>query len=306
MTVAAPLDPPKDRILAGVALSLSAIFLLAMMDVAVKWLSAGYTTVELVFWRGLFGLIPIAVFIAASGGLPTLRTGRPLIHAGRGLLHLGAVFCFFYAFSVMPLADAYAIAFSAPLFITALSVPTLGERVGVHRWSAVGVGFVGVLIVFRPWEGFGGGGLDPIGAAAALAGALFFALLAISIRWLGRTESSQATIAYSNLVVVCVSGIALLTQPALPAASDLILFFGAGLLGGAGIICMTYAFRLAPPSLLSPFEYTAMVWGILFGVLLFGDWPDRWMLIGSAVVVLSGLYILYRETRATRARPGAR
>lgn len=303
MTVVAPLNPPQDRILAGVALSLGAILLLSVMDVAVKWLSAGYDTVELVFWRGLFGLIPIVVFVAVSGGIPTLRTNKPLIHAGRGLLHLGAVFCFFYAFSVMPLADAYAIAFSAPLFITALSVPMLGERVGRHRWTAVGIGFVGVLIVLRPWEGLGNDGLDPLGAAAALVGALFFALIAISIRWLGRTDSSQATITYSNLVVVIVSGALMWTQPTLPAVSDLIVFVSAGLLGGAGIICMTYAFRLAPPSLLSPFEYTAIVWGLLFGVLLFGDWPDRWMLTGCAVVVLAGLYIVYRETRATRAGP---
>lgn len=304
MTAASVAAPAKDRVAAGILLVLGAVLLLSMMDVVVKWMSTGYTTVELVFWRGLFGLLPIIAFIAVSGGLTVLRTKKPLVHLGRGLLNLGALFCFFYAFSVMPLADAYAIASSAPLFITALSVPFLGERVGVHRWSAVVIGFFGVLIVFRPWEGTEDGGLHILGATATLLGALFFAFMAISNRWLGRNDTSQAIMLYSNLVVVGTSGVAMaILAPGLPPLADLGLFFCAGLLGGAGVICMTHAFRIAPPSALSPFDYTGIVWGIFFGLLLFDDWPDPYMLIGSVVIMTSGLYILYREARAVRARP---
>lgn len=273
-----------------------AILMLSVMDVLIKWLSADYSTVQIVAFRSGFGLVPVLFMVARSGGLTALQTKRWSAHLLRGLIGLATALCFFYAFSVMPLADAYAIAFAAPLMITALSVPMLGEAVGLRRWLAVIVGFVGVVIMLRPGTA-GIGEMFDIGAIAAIAGTLFFSLTLILIRKMSRTETNAAIIFHAGIVILAGSLALLPFGFVMPSWEDFLLLALVGLMGGMGGIAMTEALRYASVAILAPFDYTAMIWAVAFGYVLWADLPDVWTLTGSAIVVASGLYILHRETR---------
>lgn len=283
--------------LTGILLFIGTIFCFGVMDTLIKYLSGAYDTWQVMFFRAFFALAPLAVLVARAGGISALRTQRPLSHIARALIGVAAVFCFFYSFGHMPLADVYAISFAAPLIITALSVPLLGEPVGPRRWTAVVVGFVGVMVMLRP----GAGVVSPV-AFVALAGTLFYALTMIFVRKLSRTESNAAIIFYFMATLAVVAGVAMVPVWRTPGPFDLILLIAIGIVGGIAQITMTQAFRLASPSLLAPFEYTGMIWAAGFGYLVFGDVPDRAIWIGSAIVIGSGLYILHRETVTARER----
>ncbi|MEQ8966481.1 MAG: DMT family transporter [Azospirillaceae bacterium] len=290
--------------LRAIGLYCMAILVLSLMDVAIKWLSADYHTLQILFFRAGFAMIPLAFLVARGGGIAALRTRRPGAHLLRGLVGTATAFSFFFSFAYLPLADAYAIAFAAPLFVTALSVPLLGERVGARRWSAVAVGFCGVLLIVRP----GGGGIDgfvSIGAAAALAGAFGYALMVGLMRLHSRTESPAAITVYPTLVTLAVSGLLLAGVWTRPSLADLGLLAVTGILGGVGTILLAAALRGGPVAVLAPFEYSAMVWGVAFGFAIWGDLPDGWTWAGTAVVVASGLYILHREHRRGGTAPTA-
>lgn len=278
--------------LIGIAWFQVAILCFAVMDAAIKYLTADFGTWQIMFFRGFFSLIPIAVLVARSGGgLGTLRTRRPLSHVGRALVGIAAAFCFFYAYSLMPLADAYAIGFAGPLFMTALSVPVLGEKVGWRRWLAVLVGFTGVLVMLRPGQGvLSLEALVPLGAAA------FYALTMLYVRVLARTESNAAITFYFVVTMSAVAAIAMIPEWRTPQGWQWGLLVMVGVIGGVAQIAFTQAFRLTSPSLLAPFEYTAMIWAVLFGFVLFGDIPDKAIWIGGGIVVAAGLYIIHRET----------
>lgn len=277
--------------LAGIAWFQLAILCFGVMDAAIKYLTADFGTWQIMFFRGFFSLIPIAVLIRQSGGLATLRTRQPLSHVGRALVGIAAAFCFFYAYAIMPLADVYAIGFAGPLFMTALSVPVLGEKVGWRRWIAVLVGFAGVMVMLRPGEG-----LLTLTALIPLGAAAFYALTMLYIRVLARTESNAAITFYFVVTMSAVAGIAMIPDWRMPVGWQWGLLVMVGVIGGVAQIAFTQAFRLTSPSLLAPFEYTAMIWAVLFGYLLFGDVPDRAIWIGSAIVIAAGLYIIHRET----------
>jgi drug/metabolite transporter (DMT)-like permease len=281
-----------------------AILCFAVMDAAIKYLTADFGTWQIMFFRGFFSLVPIAVLVARSGGVGTLRSRRPLSHVGRALVGIVAAFCFFYAYSLMPLADAYAIGFAGPLFMTALSVPVLGEKVGWRRWLAVLVGFTGVLVMLRP-----GQGVLSLEALVPLAAAAFYALTMLYVRILARTESNAAITFYFVVTMSAVAAIAMIPEWRTPQGWQWPLLIMVGVIGGVAQIAFTQAFRLTSPSLLAPFEYTAMIWAVLFGFVLFGDIPDKAIWIGGGIVVAAGLYIIHRETllhrQATVAVPAA-
>ena len=273
-----------------------AILLLSVMDVLIKWLSAEYSTVQIVFFRALFGMVPMMLLIPRSGGLAALKTRRWPLHALRGLIGLATALCFFFAFGLMPLADAYAIAFAAPLVMTALSVPILGESVGIRRWLAVLAGFVGVIVMLRP----GTAGLSEllgIGTIAAIAGTIFFALVVLLTRKLSRTEGNAAIIFHGGMIAVGGSLLLLPFHFTMPDPAGFALLATVGLLGGTGVIFFIEALRQAPVAILAPFDYTAMIWAVIFGYAIWADLPDAWTIAGSAVVIASGLYVLHRETR---------
>ncbi|MFV3075145.1 DMT family transporter [Niveispirillum fermenti] len=283
------------RALAGIGFFVLATLCFGVMDAAIKYVSADYGTWQIIFFRAVFSMLPIGLLIARSGGVRALRTDSLLSHAGRSLMGVVAAFGFFYAFARMPLADVYAISFAAPLFMTALSVPVLKEKVGWRRWLAVLVGFGGVMIMLRPGQGmFSAMALVPLVAAA------FYALSMLYVRILSRTETNAAITFYFVVTLAVVSGLFMLPEWKAPDLPGLLLLAFIGIVGGLAQILFTQAFRLAAPSLLAPFEYVAMVWAVGFGYFLFGEVPDRAIWAGCAVVAASGLYILHRETMLHR------
>lgn len=281
-----------DRPLAGIAMMLAGIAGFAVMDASIKWLTADYPIAQIIALRSWFGLPILLMLALREGGFPALRTRRPLVHVGRYLLVLMLSLSFFWALSQMKLVDAVAIAFAAPIIITALSAPLLKEAVGPRRWLAVVFGFAGVLIMLRP-----GAGVFEWGALSALGSAFVYALLMITTRAFKGTESTASLMLYPQLGM-SITGLLLVNffwiTPTLP---DLTVFALAGLFGSLGVMCITHAFRLAPVASIAPFEYSALVWATLIGYLVWGELPDGYTLLGALFVIASGLYIIFRETR---------
>lgn len=283
----------QDNVPLGIILMLATVFLFAIMNTMIKELSAEYPLNQIVFFRSAFALVPAGLAVAlAPAGLGELRTARPWAHLWRGMFGATAMFLSFLSFALLPLGEAVALNFAAPLFLTALSVPLLAEKVGVHRWSAVAVGFVGVLVMVRP-----GAEVLNLGALVALASAFFQALAMIMLRQLGRTENPNATVVYFTLLTTVVCGVTLPFWWRTPAdLHDLTLLIGTGLFGGAAQLLLTRAYTAAPASVIAPFNYTSILWAALFGWILWGEVPTTHVVAGAMVVAASGLYILYRET----------
>jgi drug/metabolite transporter (DMT)-like permease len=278
----------SDHPALGIALMLAGIAGFAVMDATIKWLVADYHVVQVAALRSWFGLPLLCLFALRGGGLKRLKTGRPGVHFGRYLLVLGLTFCFFWALSQMKLVDAIAISFAAPIFITALSMPLLRESVGLHRWLAVGIGFAGVLVMLRP-----GFGVFQWAALVVLLSVVFYALLMITTRAFKNTESSASLMLYPQLGM-SLTGI--LLAPFFwiaPDLLDLALFALAGAFGSIGVMCVTHAFRLGPAAVITPFEYSALIWATLLGYLLWGCDHRR------------GERALHRLPRDDQGRPSA-
>jgi drug/metabolite transporter (DMT)-like permease len=291
MSVAAVLPVRPSAAALGIAAAFVAFALFTMMDTVVKWMSAGYPLHQIVMTNALVALVPVLALVARAGTWQVLATRRPLLHLVRGLIGVGGAYGAFFAYSRMPLADAYAILFASPLFITALSAALLKEPVGWRRWTAVAVGFAGVLVMLRP-----GAGVVGLGALGALVGSLSFSSGVLLVRWAGRRESALAFVFYTNLVIAFGGASLLPTGFVAPALPDLGLMIVAGLLNGTAMLLVVSAFRWAPAAVVAPFQYTQMLWGVLLGYLVWGDVPDRALLLGGGIVIASGLYILHRET----------
>jgi drug/metabolite transporter (DMT)-like permease len=276
---------------------LAASFLIIVLDTAVKWLAKGYSPLQIGFVRYLMGLC-IAVGIATrAGGIGTLRTRRIGGHLLRSALNLTTMLSFYYALRLLPLADSIAINFAAPLFVTALSGPMLGEHVGIRRWLAVAFGFAGVLLAVQPSPG----GISP-GAALALLSGLTWALTIVTSRQISGTESSHTILFYYSLAVVVVLGAAMPSLWIEPSFHDWIWFIVVGISGSFGQFCYNQAFRYGEASLVAPLDYLSIVWATLFGFAIFGDIPSWLVLGGAACIVASSIYIAHREAKAARRR----
>jgi len=280
----------------GIASMLVAVAVFSCMDALIKWLSAGYPTIEIVFFRSSFAFLPLLPAIL-RGGRAALRTRRPLGQAGRAAIGIVSMFGFFYCFRLMPLADVFGIAFSAPIFVTALSVPMLGEKVGIRRWSAVVVGFAGVLVMLRP-----DAGLFASASWVALFATALYALGQIFVRDLTKTETTTCIVFYVTLTTTIVSAIALPFVWVTPGLVDAAMLGTVGILGGLAQLAFTRAFRLAPAGVVSPFDYTGLLYAGVIGYFVWGDVPTARFLVGAAIVMASGLYILYRETKLAAVR----
>jgi drug/metabolite transporter (DMT)-like permease len=282
--------------LTGIALMCGAVACFAMLDTTAKYLNLYMSTLQVV-WARYTGAFLFPFIVSNPWTRPGLtRTTRPLLQIGRSVLLLGSTLCNFAALRYLQLDEAIALVFSTPFFVAALSGPLLGERVRWRRWTAIAVGFVGVLVVARP----GPGSFQPA-ALLSLSAALFYALYSITTRILARTDSNETTLFYSNIV----GALALLpvvpfvwTTPSEPLVIALMVATGA--MGSFGHYLLIAAHRLAPAAVLSPFIYTEIVLVIALGFLVFGDVPNRWTLTGAAIVVASGLYILHRERQVRR------
>ena len=287
--------------LAGIACMVAGSALLTLNDGTVKWLSAEYPIGEIMALRGLFVFLPIALIARRRGGLRALEIRNLGAQGARAALTMLSTVFYLTALAVMPIADTVAITFAGPLFLTLLAGPLLGEKVGWRRWSAVIIGFIGVVVMVRPGsEALPLVALLPVGAA--LMGALRDIITRRITSDLATAESSVAILCFTTLVVI-LGG--LLTLPfgwRLPTLIDLGLMALSGLLIGAAHYLLIEAFRYAEAGLIAPFKYLSIVWAVIFGYLAWGDIPDRWIVIGAGLVIASGLYIFHRETLShTRA-----
>ena len=266
--------------------------LISANDAVVKWLTTGLPAGEIMFFRSLFMMIPMGLLAWRFGGSGALRVRNVPGQLLRGAMAVASAFFFVGALAFLPLADAIAISFASPLFITALARPLLGERVGWRRWAAVVAGFAGVLVMIRPTgEAANWAALLPLGAA------LSGALRDLMTRRISATETSVSMLCVSAVLITLAGLSSLPLGWQVPGAADLGLLAVAGfLIGGAQYLAIE-AFRHAEATLVAPFKYTSLLWGVLLGFVVWGDLPDRWMIAGAVPVIGGGLYIWYREAR---------
>ena len=287
----------RDRIGLGIASMMVAVAAMSAMDATAKWLGQGYPIVEIVFFRHFFALVPIFFIVWQGGGRPALGIVWGFGYLLRAAFGLVAIFTFFTGLRYLPLAEAIAIAFVAPLFVTALSVPLLGEHVGARRWGAVIVGLIGALVITRP----GAEAFQPA-ALLILAAALFYALAMLVTRRLARTDATPSILLYTTGLSLVVSAALLPFGWRTPTGDDLKIFVLLGLIAGTGNYFMTQAYRHAPAAVIAPFDYTALIWGTIIGWLIWHELPGPHVWLGVAILAASGLYIIHRETRLGRAQ----
>lgn len=275
----------------GIAMQIIAVAMFTCMGLVIKLLEGRYPTSQIILFRCAPALLPLILYLPLQGGWSALKTRRPGWHLIRTVAGLGSMYVGFYAIARMAFADYVAISFTAPLFGTLLSIPFLGERVGIWRLGAVVLGFAGALLTAGPVAGHA----DPM-ALFAVGSALGYGVAMVAMRKLGSTDKASATVFYFT-VAGALSGLVMLPwQWVAPTMEDLALLLAIGLVGGVAQIFMTEAFRLAPPSVVAPFDYTAMVWAVIFGFFVFGTFPDVHVLAGAALICASGLFIIHRET----------
>jgi len=292
----APAHEQRRQRLIGIALMCGAVALFSALDAIAKYLGGQLDTLLVVSLRFLSAFV-IALMLFNPVTRPELvKTKRPGLQILRGLMLVSTTICNFMAFRYLQLDEALAILFATPFLVAALAGPLLGEWIGWRRWSAIAVGFAGVLVIIRP--GISGG--MQWAALFSVAAAMFYAAYGITTRMVSRTDSSETTLFYGNLVAVVVMG------PLLPFVwggplswFHLGLIVAMGTLGSVSHYLLIAAHRRAPASVLSPFIYSQIVWAVLLGYLVFANVPTRWTLIGSAIVVASGLYLIHRERKVT-------
>ena len=283
---------PTERRGRAIAYRLAAATGFAVMAAFIKLgVDAGIATVEIMFWRFAFGLPPLLAYIALRSDFGAVRTSRFSAHLWRSCIGLLSMYLSFRGLALLPLAEATTISFAAPLFAIALSALVLGERVGPRRWSAVVVGFMGVLIVANP----GGGTLPLLGLAFAVGGAIGVAAVTIAIRRIGRTEAPETTVFWFTMLSLPVLALFLPAAATPHDAREWLILLVLGLAGGASQLFMTRSLGLARISIIAPFDYSQLVWAVLFGWLLWNSTPTAQTWIGAAVIASCGIYSAYRE-----------
>ena len=312
----------------GILFILAGMAAISVNDVLIKQLSGGYALHQIVFARASIALIFTLVLVHVEGGFSILKTRNPVLHGIRGLMLVISNMSFFVALSVMPLANVTALFFAAPLFITLLSIPLLGEKVGVMRMGAVVVGFIGVIIMQRPWEGSESADIDRIVLLMPLLAALTYALNQVFTRKLGATTKAAALAVYVQgaFILISVGFYAVAgdgryaqgaTDPSVqfllrawtwPSASDCYLLIGLGF--NAAIIgyCLSQAYRLADAATVAPFEYIGLPLAVMWGWLFWAELPEWEVWLGMLLIMGAGLFVFLREQQKARqiARTGAR
>ena len=283
---------PQDDHVAGILWMLATVFCFISLDTVMKELLQTYSLVQ-VTWARFFFATLVAV-LAAGSSLPTVvKSKAPTMQMSRSLLLALTTGVFNAGVRLVPLATATTIMFLSPILITVLSIPLLKEQVGPRRWVGVIVGFVGAVIVVRPWEGHAG--LFLSGAGLLLIAALLNANYQIFTRKVRLYDEPLTSLFYTAVVGAVATTIFLPWHWQWPTATDWLLMAGAGLLGGVGHLFLIQAFRRAPASLLAPFSYVSLIGAALYGWLIFREWPDAWTWLGAALIIGSGLYIFNRE-----------
>ncbi|MEM6460942.1 MAG: DMT family transporter [Pseudomonadota bacterium] len=305
----------SDAPLVGILLIAFGMGIFSVQDVIIRWIGSSYPASQIVFLRGLVALVPLAAMVYFSGGFSTLNVKHPRLNLLRGLLGLMSYTTYYMALVAMPIADATAIFFISPMIVTVLSALFLQEKVGARRWAAVLIGFSGVIIIVRPGSGL----LDAVALLPVFA-ALSYALSQIIARRIGKTQTGTSLAFLSMAVFVAVSGFFgflfsdgidteiehksfdfLLGAWSTPGLFDCLLIAICGIIAAVGFYCLSQAYRIAPASAVAPFEFVAMPLAVLWGVVIWAEYPPTTTIFGIVLVVGSGLYVLNRES--VRNRP---
>jgi drug/metabolite transporter (DMT)-like permease len=300
-----------SRALTGILLKLASVCFLIVMSSLIK-ASADVPAGEIVFFRSFFAIFPIAAYLGMKGELAgAFRTDNPGGHAVRALVGVTSMGLSFYALTKLPLPEAISIGYGAPILTVVLGALLLGETVRLHRWSAVVVGMAGVLTITIPQltlfsDPGAASSAAAWGAVAALVSTVFTAFAMIQVRRLVRTERTPTIVIYFSMTAAFLG---LLTMPfgwVVPAGRDALFLVLAGFFGGIGQILLTQCYRHANTSTIAPFEYTSMLLSLLIGYFVFGDRPMASTLIGAAIVIAAGIFIIYRERQLGLERARAR
>jgi drug/metabolite transporter (DMT)-like permease len=292
--------------LTGIVALCAGAFVFSLQDLIIKWVSGDYPLPEVLAIRGVVAFFPLLLLAHLEGGLAGLRTRRPLVLLARAGLLLVSYTAYYLAIAAIPLAEAVSLYYSAPLFIVALAGPLLHERIPHSRWLVIALGLAGVVLVLRP----GSGAFDPA-ALLSVVSAAFYGLAALMARRLRATERASVMSFYQNLVFFAAalamgvvagdgrfsgSGHAsvqfLLRGWAMPPLGDFLLFAATGLIGAFGSWLLTQGYRMAEANVVAPFEYTSIVWAVLWGALIWGEMPSAFTAGGVALVIGAGLYVL--------------
>jgi drug/metabolite transporter (DMT)-like permease len=293
----------------GIAFKLISAALFAIMSALIRHLGARYPVGQVVFFRSVFAIIPVVLVYAWRGELAAVvHTERPLGQAGRGVLSIAGMFFNFGATARLPLVESNAIAFSSPLFTVALSALVLNERVRIYRWSAVIIGFIGVLVVLSPHfsreelTAAMGGAASLLGVIYAICGSATNAGTAIQTRRLTQSETTSSIVFYFSLSCA-LAGLATLPFGwVTPSGAEVAALIGIGVLGGTGHIFLTESYRYASASLVAPFDYTSMIWALVLGYAMFGETPTSEIVLGSAIIAAAGLFVIWRERQLALIR----
>lgn len=286
----------QDSPVLGMIAAIGAFCMLSTMSLFAKLLSVNHHVIEIAFWRNLLAVIPFLIAIVLFGQRQILKIhSKPRVVITRSVVATGSILCVFGAFSLLPLADATALVFTSALFVPVLGFFFLGERVGKFRWSAVFVGFVGVLLVARPGEGW-----NVFGIVLGLAAAVFNAVLSTMLRLLGRTENPTTLTFYLLFTGMLMLAPFMPFIGKMPAPNEIGLLIGLGASGVCMQLLITTAFKYAPAALASVFSYTQIVWASLYGWALFGEWPALNIVIGAAVIIGSSIVVILRERYLAR------
>jgi drug/metabolite transporter (DMT)-like permease len=284
--------PRVEDIRLGILYMVASVFLFSIQNAIGKWLAQSYPIPMLVFFRSFIALLPSFLLVMRAGGFRVMRTNRMGAQFGRAVIWGGSNAASFIGFHLLPIADAVALTFAAPLFLTALSYPIIKERVSRERWIAVSVGFVGVLVMAHP-----SGAENALGVAGAITCAVCNAVGTLTVRDLCRTEHSASIVTWTAIFMTLMALPALPFSWVTPTPFDFLLFCSIGLIGGVSQYWTTIALSHAPAAAVSPFNYTALIWGSIIGLVVWGDWPTPPIIIGAAIVTLTGLYLLRSESR---------
>ena len=270
---------------------LLAVFCVTIMSVQAKLIGIEYNAVQITFARAIVVLILLMPFIYKLGGLNFLKTKKPFLHFFRGLAGLIGNVMFFLAFQRLPVADVTVISQAVPIFSCILAIIFLGETIGWRRWTAITIGFLGVIIAINPSVNIA------VASLYALGGTLMWSITIIFLRLLGSTEHPVKTVFYFMLVSVLITSI---FQPFLwkePSFEVILLFIGIGIAAFLTQLLMTYALQKAPASIVSPFNYTGIVWAIIFDYIIWNAHPMFATIFGGIIITISGIYIFKREAK---------
>ncbi len=295
---AAPQKAPahRDRIALGMAAAVASFFMLNTMNVFAKLLSPAHSVIEVAFYRNAIAALPFAVWIFLLGRRHLLKiNSRPQVIVLRSVIGTISLIATFRAFNFLPMADAQALFFMSSLFLPVMGWLFLKERVGAHRWSAVLIGFLGMLVIVRPT-----GAVNMTGVTFALSAAVMHASLGTILRVLGRTERPETITFYFLVIGTAMTGLAMPFVGTIPQLNEVPLFIGAGISGAFAQIFLSVAFKYTPVALVTIFNYTGIVWATGYGWFIWGDWPGPPVWIGASIIVASSLFIVWRESRVAK------